>query len=214
MSDNNNESDWFAKYQQLKGQGRRLNIPDQRPESPNDRLRAAGIQPQQQPNLNYKGTEEVNQDLQAFTGYTGFRDVNINQALAQRAMQQHQQEQQPVCRLYENVEFYRPLNLNGFMDGALRMCRMGGRVPNTWGTTEFMVRGQKQCYVVGLNETTVDIAKVQARPELLTNLVEVSSPMIGTLYVPQHALYNRGQSGRVMHDAASSHRQGNKVLLG
>ena len=125
------------------------------------------------------------------------------QAMLAQGQQSYQQSQVPahtqafqpmtqgpqVCRLYEGAEFYRPLNTGGWMQGAVNLCRKGGTVPGNW-MVDFELRGGKQVYVVPLNENTVDIARIQANPQLMVNLVEVANPngMIGVIYVQESAI--------------------------
>jgi hypothetical protein len=128
-----------------------------------------------------------------------WQEVNPATRLMQQQMAQQQAyntmgappppQQQQVVRLWEGADFYRPVETGGF-GGMTILCRAGGRVPANWAV-DFEARGIRSCYIVPLNETRVDMAKIQSNPQLLTQLVEVRSPMIGVILVPQQAIMNQ-----------------------
>jgi hypothetical protein len=128
-------------------------------------------------------------------------------------------QSQPIpqtCKLWEGADFYRPIDTKGFMAGAVNLCRFAGKVPGNW-MIEFEVKGIRNCYVIPLNETRVDIAKIQANPQLLVPLVEVGCPMIGNILVPQMALQpKQPQQRQIMRDDMQNTRmqQPRKILMG
>lgn len=143
------------------------------------------------PQMGMMGHQMARQQAQN-TLAQGMRSYQQSQIPQHSVAMQSQIAPTPMCRLMEGVEFYRPLQTGGFMQGAVNLCRIGGNVPGNW-MVEWELRGVKVCYVVPLNEQNIDIGRIQANPQLQTRLVEVASPMIGVILVPEHAIAgNRG----------------------
>lgn len=190
---------------------RRYIIPDNRPESPWERLdpRVAaryGARVNMNENLAFAQTMHRNQQTGGAPPVQGpqqsgpqLLNDNVQWKDPAQVMAQQQISQMPqiprVCRLRPGAEFYRGLPVP---NSPIPICKFGGNIPGNWNMIDFEVRNVINVYPVGLNETRIDVIKLQQNPHLLKRMVEVGNPMIGLLLVEESVLFTPGMDNRAM----------------
>jgi hypothetical protein len=214
---------WVNKFQALRQQNQNKrtgrNVVTERPESPNQRLAQQGIVPPVPPggmpairSFNTQALENAGQmmAMQA-QQYGNMPDNDYAMPMIQpqqQMMQQPQvQQQQAPVRLKLGNPMFQKLKLNGFAEGGpVMLCRQSGQIPQGMEQQEFVIRGVRNCYVVPLNETRIDLQVINNSSHLWTQLVEVVNGFGQPYLVPQQALYRvSGQQGgngpQVMSDS-------------
>lgn len=234
---------WINTYSNLKqlekvGQAKGMVIPRERPESPNARLRAAGIAVQESPllargigmNLDSLPTQQMlgqqlglnqeteipQQQLNAMFGGVGQRPQQ------QQFMPPQQQQQQQMCRLVEGTQIFNPVDLGGFMAGGPAIvCKPAGIAQGQFCNLQYAVNGVKNCYVVKLNETTINMGVINSNPQLWVKLVEIRGAMGRSILVPQNGLRstNAPQQSRMLNDSnvrrpMTTNGQPSRILMG
>lgn len=233
---------WLNTYSNLKqlekvGQAKGMVIPRERPESPNTRLRAAGIPVSESPlmsrgigmNLDSLPTQQM---LGQQLGYNQESEIPQQQLNAmfgggQRQPQQFvpQQQQQQVCRIVEGTQVFNPVDLGGFMAGGPAIvCKPAGVAQGQFCTLQYAINGVKNCYVVKLHETTINMGVINSNPQLWVKLVEVRGAMGRSFLVPQNGLravngQQQPQQSRVLNDSnvrrpMTNNGQQSRILMG
>lgn len=124
-------------------------------------------------------------------------DYELNRMLGRNPAPQMQQQNYPqaanfsrqMCRVMEGAPVYNPLNTGGFMAGGpVILCKQAGVSSGQFAQTTFAVVGQKNCYVVQLNEKTINLQQIHNSPNMWTQMVEIKGAMGASVLVPQQAL--------------------------
>ena len=157
--------------------------------------------------------QQLQQGQSAFPEHNLAQMGNVSRQQQQAlGMQQPQQQQQTqVCRLQEGYTFFRAMQTQGF-GATVPLVRPGGSIPGNISSTEFQIKGIRNVYIIPPQQTVVDMAQIQANPQMLTQLVEVTAPMVGTFLVPREAIMGGQQQGQpggqqILRDSRYSHQQ-------
>jgi len=244
------QGQWYGKHDQLRqmarnGQASGMVIPKERPESPNARLMAAGIAPPAPPGgapiiRSFQNNLDSLPSFDQFAQQVGYNPNQIGEVAPQQLqrmfsqqeqqrqlMQQQmtgrfgpQQQQQQMVRVQPGHPVFSPLRLNGFAEGGpVILCRQTGQTQPNW-QQDFVVRGIKNCYVVGMNESRVDLQRIHQSPQSWVKLVELRGAMGDSVLVPQNAIAQRGMmqqqlpQGRMLTDQRFPQVPMGKMLLG
>jgi hypothetical protein len=169
--------------------------------------------------------EVAPQQLQNMFSQQGVQRALMQQQMTGRITPQPQQQQMAgpqVVRIQPGQPFYNQLRLNGFAEGGpVLLCRQGGQTQANW-QQEFLVKGIKNCYIVPLNETRVDLQRIHQSPNSWTQLVEVGAQIGQSFFVQRSAIVQasrgmlnnqQGNGRRMLTDQEVPQQQG-RILLG
>lgn len=222
----NDNGQWVQTYNGLKqmeksGQAKGMSIPRERPESPNQRLMAAGATPQPGARM----PQNFNMESLPSTQQLGYQqEAEIPQSVLnglfargqqppQMPQSQYNQPSQQVCRIVEGAQVYHPMKMGGFMEGGpVILCKHAGNAQGVYCQTDFAIKGIRNCYVVQLHEKTVNLQVINNSPNLWTKLVEVQGAMGQSVLVSQSHLrtanlQQQPSSSRMLNDSQQQVRR-------
>jgi hypothetical protein len=110
-------------------------------------------------------------------------------------MQQQQQGPQ-TCRIMPGCPVFQQIQVQSF-GNSTPLVRAVGQAPPQMGSVEFIVKEVARAYIVHPNESMVDLARIQANPQMLTELVVLQAPPmsnIGMILVQKEAIANGNMS--------------------
>jgi hypothetical protein len=121
----------------------------------------------------------------------GFQDVNTNMLASRQAMMIGGRTSATTCRLVSGETFYRSLKVGGW-PSKFPLCRVGGTVPQN--SPEFEYKRELRVMLVEGNDS-IDFSKLDENSANLVTMVEVSTPMQGSILVPKHAIVDVKMGG-------------------
>jgi len=124
--------------------------------------------------------------------------VAPNTLLPQMQQQQQQNGGPQSCKIISGYPAFQKIESQGF-GSTVPLVRAMGQIPPQMTGVDFVIREVVRAYVVHPNETTINLAAVQANPQLLTELVVLQPPPmsgIGMLLVPKEAVANGMGGGK------------------
>ena len=133
--------------------------------------------------------------------------VAPNTLLPQLQQQQNngvQQGNMQTCKIISGYAAFQKIESQGF-GSTIPLVRALGQIPPQMTGVDFVVREVVKAYIVQPNETTINLAAIQANPQVLVELVVLQPPPmsnIGMLLVQKEAIANGMGGGRqVLTDA-------------
>lgn len=119
-------------------------------------------------------------------------------------MQQQQQNGPQGCKVIAGYPAFQTIQVQGF-GSTVPLVRAMGQIPPQLSGIDFIIRETVRAYIVQPNETTINLAAIQANQNNLTELVVLQAPPmtnIGIILVPKEAVANGMGGGRqVLTDA-------------
>ena len=175
-------------YKHLRTQGQKPKF-QERAESPNERLKQAGCNPDrfQSSIRNVVDPTRQFQPQQQFQPQdnNGWRDVDMNSLLMQRMNQQPsfqpQQQQHRSVTILKGATLYSEINI-GVANPVVLCKRVGDNSQNSQVT----LTGMKLCYVVSLNEQRVDLQAINNSQHVWKQMVEIITGMGQRFLVEQN----------------------------
>jgi hypothetical protein len=197
------------KYLRVQGQKPKF---QERAESPNERLRQAGYNPNRfestirnvaDPQQIYSQQQPQHQQ----DNNNGWRDVNMNNLLMQRMNQQpgfNPVSQQRTGVVLRGAALYTEINI-GVQNPVVLCKKVGDNTQNSQVTLSAL----KQCYVVPLNEQRVDLQAINSNQQSWKQLVEIVTGMGQKFLVEQQHVQQQGFVGNRTNNGG-----GGGMLLG
>lgn len=142
--------------------------------------------------------------------------INQPQQLNQQVYQNQNQNQ--VISLREGYPVFRVIQQS--FGNTVILARQVGNINSQLASQQYIMKGQRNVYVVPQNQNSINIQEIQNNPRLLTSLVEVHAPpmaSLGPLLVLKESITSFGQNlnGRqVITDANQQYFNGRTLLKG